>query len=63
MQNKIYEMLQSDDKEIKKLGIELAKQYFNLEDLKKLPSLNPKELKDICFGIDERIFLKTMGWD
>jgi len=62
MVEKIFEYLKSGDKEIKELGVLLAKEHLTSEDLKNMDFLEVYQRMDICLAVDQRIFLEERGW-
>lgn len=62
MKDRIFEYLKSEDKEIWDLGVSLAKEYLNPEDLKTMNFLTINSYLDISLAIDRRLFLEERGW-
>lgn len=62
MKEKIEQYLKSEDKEIKQLGVKLAIEYLNPEDLNTIDFLSTSEYLNIAVSIDHRIFLEERGW-
>jgi hypothetical protein len=61
MIERIKEYLKSEDEEIKQLGVKLAIEYLNPEDLNTIDFLNASEYFNIAVSIDYRIFLEERG--